>query len=212
MYQHTLKERLPAWHFTPALYIRQRAEFESSRLSLLQLKLGEPRLQGRIAWQSHSHREYVYKQTDGRFSARKISQATRYCVSKNHVIRATTPAQQQRPRALNQRVQGQMTARRKRTQFGCERLVQQQNLFRVIFLLETVGCARPVKTHGCRTTEPCQRLSPVGFRFALFLLLKPIDVVAVANRRLQLDGLACLKAFIKFKQLFKDHRTRRAIQ
>ncbi|KIR13160.1 hypothetical protein PFLU4_57470 [Pseudomonas fluorescens] len=187
-HQQAVEQRFPALP-GPALDVQQRGVLEFAQRQVLRLHRLQPTVQGLPGLWAGDHRQGVDEQADLLLDARQIRRTTGHRRAKSHGVFAGVTLQQQQPRGLHQRVDGDFRGTGEGFQTPGQRLVQD------LHMVAITGAGRLRFRHDVR--QPCRRLQalqhrrPERFAGHRILALQPGDVVPVAAARCD-DRLAAV--------------------
>jgi hypothetical protein len=180
-----LEERDAARHLTPALHVDEQAVLEIPRLGLLLLHPPEPRQEALARPDADARRQRVDEEADHLLDAVEVRRAARDGRPEDDILVAAVAAQEQRPRALHERVERQLVLARERRQLGRRPLRQLGPPLVVRLELKRRLARRRDDAERRRAREAFERPPPerLGLRPPVLLLsLEPRDVVAVGAR------------------------------
>src|SRR5262245_23052947 len=115
-------------------------------------------------------------------------------------------AQQEAPRALNDRIEGQTMLPRERLKLRGRVFADPRMPVHIRFFPIRNAPGAAIDTEPSRPGEPFQPLPPILLRVPGALPLQPSDVLAVWGSRLDLRLFAHTVSFIKGKGLLQDQR------
>ncbi len=177
-YQQAVEQRFPALP-GPALDVQQRGVLEFAQRQVLRLHRLQPTVQGLPGLWVGDHRQGVDEQADLLFDARQVRRTTGHRRAKSHGVFAGVTLQQQQPRGLHQRVDGDFRGTGEGFQTPGQRLVQD------LHMVAITGAGRLWFRHDvrqpCRRLQASQRRRPERLAGGDILALQPGDVILITT-------------------------------
>ncbi len=204
-----LEERGAAGHGGEGLHLDERAVLVVAQLGLVLLEVLEPGERGRVGAHPGAHGEGVDEEPDHPLDAGHRRRPARHGGAEDHVLLAAEAREQDGPRALDQRAQGEPVVAREGRERSALGLGQGQAL------LAGAGRAavrRVVDAERRGRGEALELAAPEGFVAAAVLLGQPADEVAVRARPIEVDLAPGGAGLVAREQLLDDDLHRPAVE
>src|SRR5437868_3098232 len=203
-HENAVEETFASHFSAPSLHVHQPAVFVLPHLDLLVLNFLQPILHLLAFIHDHPHWQRIDEQANSVLHRLQLRRSSRYGRAEHHFFFSAVFTQQQRPGALNHRVDGQLLSPR-----GVEdrsSLELSQPDLDLSLASRAAAGTEGLDADTGRSGEALQLLSPILLRFAYILLLQPLDVIPVSRRLPEIEFASVHLGFVFPHYLAQNYR------